>query len=341
MAEGGITLALEALDQFDTFWEMRVVRAAIEHARPGRKLSVSQIAKATGGDAKQIKRGLAKALERGTLVRVPLPGKSTICTYAPGPRLAGLVWGQNVPESDNQLGTDRPQTLSDSGTKRPQKDELGTDRPQTVQGQIVPESAPQPTRAMVLEPPKKNRSKQETAKYQGNGSEKNRNGANAPPAAPDASPEDEALERFTLWFAEQDQAYVDLFEYVAPAIGAPWRKTDAKKRAQAASVVRFILAQGATVEQFNAARRRYKADPWRDKHTDREIPLNATILRREWGKLTAPDEPPEADDARDPLRLVEVPLTPAQQLARQKLARLRAEKAARNGNEPRLLSNGH
>jgi hypothetical protein len=126
---------------------------------------------------------------------------------------------------------------------------------------------------------------------------KRRHGASAAAASPpDRSPEDDKLEQFEAWLSEQEPGYRELFEYAAPALGAPCKTTSARKRAEAASAVRAIYRDGCTLEDFKAVRREYDRDPWRDRQTGRKIPLSPKILRERYADLLARARDPDEGD---------------------------------------------
>jgi hypothetical protein len=188
----------------------------------------------------------------------------------------------------------------------------------------------------------KKKSKRDTSKVVGSGKGKKTDARASAPSAPDRTPEDEKREEFFVWLESQSAEYREALEYAAPAMGAPIATTSSRKRAEAASVVRMILADGADLELFKAVRRAYTTDPWRDRATGKAIPLTPAILRERWAELRARVEgtPDEAgDDGAAPVpagTVVEFDqhLTHAQRLAREKQARVNqalAEARAREG----------
>jgi hypothetical protein len=155
------------------------------------------------------------------------------------------------------------------------------------------------------------------------GSGKGKNGASAPAGAPpDRTAEDSKREEFLAWLAGQPEAYRQLFDYAAPAMGAPPATTSSRKRAEAASVVRMLLADGADVELFKAVRAAYSADPWRNRETGRAIPLNPAILRDRWAELAARVR--EAGEETGGAEVVPIHETPVQRRAREDRERAEA-----------------
>lgn len=146
-----IRLSLDALELFETVTEARVFRhvLALTSASPGRKVSAGDVAKASGLDEKTVKRGLAAAVANGTLRERILDGKKILRTYEPGPKLAGKIWGQSAPESDNEStakraenpGSKRPQTYQIQGQSDPKIEHSGSECPQNSGGIVSPESA--------------------------------------------------------------------------------------------------------------------------------------------------------------------------------------------------------
>jgi hypothetical protein len=176
--------------------------------------------------------------------------------------------------------------------------------------------------------------KKEETRVVGNG--KGKNGATAPAGAPpDRTAEDSKREEFLGWLDRQPDEYRELFAYAAPAMGAPPATTSSRKRAEAASVVRMLLADGADVELFKAVRAAYSADPWRSRDTGRAIPLNPTILRDRWAELRARVEGAEEGraspaDEREAVKQVDAFLAECDRME----AELEAElDAKRNGSD--------
>lgn len=209
--------------------------------------------------------------------------------------------------SDNNVLIDR--TLSASNVLLDRTIEDRSTEQNDPEANVLPVRTPRPfpcpgtavaTRKRDKGTPPKKSKKTSDATHQ-------RRGADAP-AAPDRSPEDDKLEEFDRWLEAQPDTYRTLFEYVAPAVGAPYRTTSAKKRRDAASVVRMILVDGCTLDEFKAVRAAYAADPWRDKHSGKPIPLNPAILRERWATLAAAvragpaDEPQVAEVIELPTR---------------------------------------
>lgn len=166
---------------------------------------------------------------------------------------------------------------------------------------------------------------------------KGKNGASAPAdAPPDRTAEDDARERFGAWLAEQPDEYRELFAYAAPAMGAPPATTSARKRAEAASVVRMLLTDGCTLELFKAVRREYAADPWRNRDNGKAIPLNPSILRDRWAELRERAEAAASgrdspEDTREAVRQVDAFLAECDRMEAELEAELDAKRNGNNG----------
>lgn len=131
---------------------------------------------------------------------------------------------------------------------------------------------------------------------------------------PEDGEKDERLRAFEEWLEQQTDEYKLFFSHLAPLVGlAKWKLATPEKRKELAIFARDLLAEGSSIEELKAVRRRYKADPFTGEQ-GQPIPLNLTLARNHWGRFAPP--PPESPDSLEASESDETgPAAPADALA--------------------------